>query len=190
VMGSIVIDNACDRPRRTEQRTGLALLTNYGILQSRIVGFPVARSVITMHMLYHVADPARAVADLQRVLAPGGCLVVVLNADDHLGDLRQAVQQARYEVGLGAALFGERLRLAEGEAMLEAAFGSVVRQDFVSELVISRPEPLEAYVNSMIDTALLPGQRDEYVARVLSHLPRDRAGVVKIRTHPGCLVCS
>jgi hypothetical protein len=47
----------------------------------------------------------------------------------------------------------------------------------VSELVLSRPEPLEAYVKSMIDTALVPEQqREGYVARVLDHLPWDRKG--------------
>jgi ubiquinone/menaquinone biosynthesis C-methylase UbiE len=146
--------------------------------------------VLAMHMLYHVPDPADAVTELRRVLAPGGRLYVVLNAQDHLGELRNAVQQARYEAGLGASPFGERLRLAEGHEMLEAAFTSVVRHDFVSELVLSRPEPLEAYVKSMIDTALVPEQqREGYVARVLGHLPWDRTGVVRIKTHPGCLVC-
>lgn len=149
-----------------------------------------ATLALAMHMLYHVPDAARAVAELERVLAPGGRMVVVLNDQDHLQELRQAVQQARHQVGLGAEPFGERLWLSEGEAILKAAFSSVVRHDFVSELVVTQPEPLEAYVDSMIDTALLPGQRDEYVARVLGHLPRDRAGVVRIRTHPGCLVCS
>ncbi|HTW11089.1 MAG TPA: class I SAM-dependent methyltransferase [Acidimicrobiales bacterium] len=146
---------------------------------------------LAMHMLYHVRDPAKAVAELRRVLAPEGRLVVVLNAQDHLGELRHAVQQARDDNGLGGSPFGERLRLAEGHAMLGAAFTSVVRHDFVSELVLSRPGPLEAYVRSMIDTALLPeSQREGYVARVLGHLPWDRTGTVKIRTHPGCLVCS
>ena len=50
-------------------------------------------------MLYHVPDPADAVTELRRILAPGGRLYVVLNAQDHLGELRNAVQQARYEAG-------------------------------------------------------------------------------------------
>ena len=146
--------------------------------------------VLAMHMLYHVGEPERAVAEFRQVLAARGRLVVVLNADDHLGELRHALRQARDEVGIGTEAPSERLRLGEGEALLRAAFRSVVRYDFVCELVIGRPEPLEAYVASLTGTALLPGQRDEYVASVLRHLPRDRAGLVRIKAHPGCLVCS
>lgn len=36
-------------------------------------------TVIAMHMLYHVADPAKAVAEFARVLRPGGCLYVSTN---------------------------------------------------------------------------------------------------------------
>jgi hypothetical protein len=53
-------------------------------------------------------------------------LVVVLNAEDHLGKLRHAVQQARHEVGLGGSPFGERLRLAECQEMLGAVNSTVV----------------------------------------------------------------
>lgn len=56
-------------------------------------------------------------------------MVVVLNAQDHLGELRHAVHEARKGTGLG------------GEEMLEDGFASVVRHDLISELVV---DPLEA----------------------------------------------
>ena len=61
---------------------------------------------LAMHMLYHVLEPARAVDEMRRVLTPGGRLVVVLNAEDHLGELGRAVRKARQELGLGAEAFG------------------------------------------------------------------------------------
>lgn len=150
---------------------------------------------LAMHMLYHVPDPVQAVSELREVLAPAGCLVVVLNAHDHLEGLRHAMQQARRQGGLAAgpfaAPFGERLQLDDGEVLLKATFASVARHDFVSELVLSDPEPLESYARSMVDTTLLPEEeRDDYVRRVVSYLPWDRTGTVRIKTHPGCLVCS
>ncbi|MGH9104645.1 MAG: class I SAM-dependent methyltransferase [Acidimicrobiales bacterium] len=98
--------------------------------------------VIAAHMLYHVPDPAVAMSELRRVIRSGGRALVVLNADDHLCELRLAVQQARQELGLSETAFGERLRLAQGQAMLSKEFGSVVRHEFKSQLVLYSPELL------------------------------------------------
>jgi hypothetical protein len=124
------------------------------------------------------------------VLIDGGCLLVVLNADDHLYELRQAVHEARRACGVPEDDLGEPVRLAQGGEILAEEFASVVRHDFEAELVLSDLKPLGAYVRSMIGTALVPEPaREQYVEGVLSyfsHLP----GVVTIKTHPGCLVCS
>ena len=44
-------------------------------------------TVIAMHMLYHVADQARAIAEFHRVLKPGGSLVVTTNGMDNMAEL-------------------------------------------------------------------------------------------------------
>ena len=44
-------------------------------------------TVIAMHMLYHVADQERAIAEFRRVLKPGGSLVVTTNGVDNMQEL-------------------------------------------------------------------------------------------------------
>jgi SAM-dependent methyltransferase len=44
-------------------------------------------TVIAMHMLYHVPDPARAIAEMHRVLKPGGTLAITTNGTNNLAEL-------------------------------------------------------------------------------------------------------
>ena len=137
------------------------------------------------------ADPPAAVGELRRVLRAGGRLVVVLNAGDHLAQLRRALRDAGDELGMLAGGFGERLRLEQGEPMLRRFFGVVERHDFVSELVLYDLEPVRSYISSMISSeAMSPGRLEGYVRRALQRLSRGADGTVRITTHPGCLVCS
>ena len=46
-------------------------------------------SCVAMWMLYHVPDLDRGLAELRRVLRPGGTLVAVTNGDEHVADLRR-----------------------------------------------------------------------------------------------------
>jgi SAM-dependent methyltransferase len=150
-----------------------------------------ATLVLAMHMLYHVPQPAVAVSEFRRVLAPGGRVVVVLNAEDHLRELRHAVDEALQELGLPADHFGERVRLDQGEELLAREFGSVTRNEFESELVLRDLAPLEAYLRSSINTATVAEEgREDYVRQVVGRLSPDPLGVVRVKTHPGCLVCS
>ena len=45
--------------------------------------------VAALWMLYHVPDVDRALAEVRRVLRPGGLFVAVTNGDGHVADLRR-----------------------------------------------------------------------------------------------------
>jgi SAM-dependent methyltransferase len=143
---------------------------------------------LAMHMLYHVPEPLAAIRELRRITRAGGQLLVVLNGQDHLLELRGLVAAAR-EDPAGAGPGQERLRLDDGEGLLGGVFGSVTRHDFTSELLIPGPEPVEAYVRSMVLTPDRPDP-DEFASAVGRLVRTDDAGVFRVRTHSGCLVCS
>ncbi len=147
--------------------------------------------VLAMHMLYHVPLPELAVAELRRVTAAGGRAIVGLNGEDHLQELRAALQSAGRSFGLHPGPPGESLRLANGQDLMLGAFKSVLRHDFVGELVLSDPGVPASYVRSTIRTGQIPEeQQSAYVVTVLDHLPVSDDGRIRIKTHSGCLICS
>ena len=60
--------------------------------------------VMANHMLYHVADQHGAVAEVRRVLAPGGAFVAVTNAIDHFAELTPAAGRGDGTATAGAGL--------------------------------------------------------------------------------------
>lgn len=93
--------------------------------------------VVAMHMLYHVPDAAVAIADMFRVLKPGGLLAVTTNGADNMRELyalTTAFGGAPSEPV--AALFG----YDAAERMMRAQFGNVAYSDYPATLRITDPE--------------------------------------------------
>ena len=145
---------------------------------------------LAMHMLYHVPEPDRAVRELRRITRPGGRLIVGLNCDDHLKELRDVVTAALASLGQQSVpLIHERISLDQGETLLRTEFASVTRHDFVSKLLLPSPEPVAAYVRSMSE-ATRPADPEPLIAAVTSRLPPAPGAVFQVTTHSGCLVCA
>jgi SAM-dependent methyltransferase len=144
---------------------------------------------LVMHMLYYAAGPLAAVRELRRITHPGGQVLVMLNGEDHLGELRELITAALRNFTNGEPPHRERLRLDEGEELLAREFTSVTRHDFASELLIPGPQAVEDYVRSMSVTQNLPDP-EAFIAAVGRSVRRGDQGTFRIRTHSGCLVCS
>jgi SAM-dependent methyltransferase len=94
-------------------------------------------------MLYHAADIDRALAELRRVLRPGGRLVATTNGKRHLEELwllvgRDKSKETRH-------FFSE-----DGEELLLRHFDSVDRIDVESELTFPDAAAVRGYVESSI----------------------------------------
>jgi ubiquinone/menaquinone biosynthesis C-methylase UbiE len=102
--------------------------------------------VIANHMLYHVPDRPRALAEVRRVLRPGGRFFCATNGPRHLATLREL---ARGLVETMAAGFGlEPFNLENGAEQIAAHFEEVTVQRYEDALVVTEAQPLIDYLLS------------------------------------------
>jgi SAM-dependent methyltransferase len=92
-------------------------------------------------MLYHVPNLEQGIAELARVVRPGGRLVAVTNSVYHLYELRELV---------GSGLSTIRFSRETGEELLAAAFDRVSRIDIDGELVFADRNEVDEYVRASI----------------------------------------
>jgi len=145
---------------------------------------------LAMHMLYHVPDPAGAVGELRRVTRPGGTVVIGLNGDDHLAELRALINA---ELGMSYLAEGhvvaDRIKLDGAEPMLRRAFSAVTRHDLNGRLRLPGPEPVADYVRSL-SLGQPPEDQESLAAAVTRRLRVGERGVFTVTTHCGWLICT
>jgi ubiquinone/menaquinone biosynthesis C-methylase UbiE len=159
---------------------GLVPLPRFGLADAQSLPFPDASFdfALANHMLYHVPDRSRALAELARVLAPGGRLVAATNAWTHLIELRELA----HRLGVGAMLPPSRgasefdLEAAAEEVSAVLALEHVERRD--SALEVEDVDVLVAFVRSVERAA----PAEAAIARLRAHVARqiERAGAFHV----------
>lgn len=94
-------------------------------------------AVIAMHMLYHLPDPSRAIAEMHRVLRPGGFLAVTTNG---AGNMRELYALTTV---FGSPPFdpaGAAFGYDAAERIMQAQFGNVVMTEHPAHLRVTEPE--------------------------------------------------
>jgi len=99
-------------------------------------------TVLACWMLYHVTEVDRGLAEIARVLEPGGLLIANTNSRRHCAELFELIEYPQS--------FRDNVFTAEnGEATLARHFADVSRRDVVGYAVVADRETLVAYADSV-----------------------------------------
>jgi SAM-dependent methyltransferase len=115
-------------------------------------------AAVANHMLFHVPDRPRALAELSRVLHSGGVLVGTMVGRDHLNELRGLIG----EENVIWSESGKRFGLETARPQLQQFFVDVEVEPFPDSLEVTEVDPLLDFVRSL-DT---PGLTDEHLHEI------------------------
>jgi SAM-dependent methyltransferase len=133
----IALDSSPEMVRATAARGVAAQLGDVARLPFADAVFDCA---VAAWMLYHVADLETAIAELVRVLRPGGRLVAVTNGDESLREL--------YDLAGGAKLTSAFSR-ENGTQLLSRHFAQVRRTDVETRAVFADRAAAAAYLATL-----------------------------------------
>jgi SAM-dependent methyltransferase len=108
-------------------------------------------AVLSLHMLYHVPDIERAIAELRRVLRPGGPALVTTNGPGHTREVKRLFAAAARRVGgVQVDVDWDTRRFAPHEArqLLGAVFNSITVYEVSDTTPVRDPSVLVDYVAS------------------------------------------
>jgi len=125
-------------------------------------------AVIANHMLYHVPDRLKAIAELKRVLTPNGRLIATTIGQNHLKEIANWIQQVK--PGTDFVSFGSPFTLENGLDQLKPFFSQVTLSRYSDSLQVTEIKPIIAFIRSTSHAAEIS---DEKLAKLQVDLEKE-----------------
>jgi ubiquinone/menaquinone biosynthesis C-methylase UbiE len=125
-------------------------------------------AVIANHMLYHVPDRTKAIAEIRRVLKPGGHLFTTTIGQNHLKEIANWIRQVNPESDFSS--FGSSFNLENGFEQLKQFFPQVTRSHYPDSLHVTEVKPILAFILSTSHASEIP---EENLTKLEAELERE-----------------
>jgi ubiquinone/menaquinone biosynthesis C-methylase UbiE len=140
-------------------------------------------AVIANHMLYHVPDRPKALAEMRRVLKPGGRFYASTVGEGHTREIFEMVSRFDHEGRFQRET--PSFTLENGAQELAQWFSGVTLHRYEDGLVVTEAEPLIAYVMSMVEARSV--FTDDCLAELIAYVEGELAahGAIHISKDSG-----
>lgn len=132
-------------------------------------------AVIANHMLYHVPDRPRAIAEIKRVLKPGGSLIATTVGENHLKEMMD--WYARVHVSKVWESMANPFTLENGLEQLRPYFLHVTLSRYEDNLEITEIAPIMAYIRSGMRVSELSEEELANLQRDLEHELKEKGKI-------------
>lgn len=141
--------------------------------------------VMARHMLYHVPDIERAVAETARVLRPGGRLLTTTNGANSMAEYQALREQAaaRFPALASAERPTARFSLEGGVAFLETHFERVETHTLPGILRFPTAQPFVDYVASARALLMRPGHTEAEWQEILAFVRAQTEAIIAREGH-------
>ena len=113
-------------------------------------------AMIANHMLYHVPDRPKAIAEIKRVLKPDGRLIATTVGEHHMKEMMDLYR--RVHVSKTWESFANPFVLENGQEQLAPFYAQVRLSRYQDNLHVTEIEPILAYIRSSIRVTELSEQ--------------------------------
>ncbi len=173
------------RENLKKRRGGL----HFEVIDAQSIPYADARfdAVIANHMLYHVPDQPRALAEIRRVLRPGGRFFAATIGRNHLSELEELVRRFDPELmaeGWGLDNRERNFTLENGGERIAATFPQVEMRRYPDALAVTEAVPLADYLLSTARGQANLERRDELIRFIEGEMAANQ-GVIRIRKDSG-----
>jgi ubiquinone/menaquinone biosynthesis C-methylase UbiE len=176
--------------RQAQDRLGGNGHFRYGALDAQSIPFENGsfEAVIANHMLFHVPDWDKALAEIQRVLKPDGRFYASTSGERHQQEMRLLLGRFDPRLASWGGRSSNSFTLENGPAQLSQWFGRVTLRRYEDSFVIPEAMPLVDFILSGT-LKLSPDRKDDFIEFVKGEL-QQCGGILYITKDSGVFEAS